>query len=156
MVNSSMRQRTFGFALGCAAVFAGVTGCVGTDGTNVSAPASTVATTPPAGSPKASTPSPTPTLDGCPPDVNLMFEWLKYTPAIVDKIDKSLTGLQEPVCYQGWSMARTVMKNADPVLVLFKMDPDTGKWNPVAVGTDNICDALQVPATTQAKLGPGC
>lgn len=85
-----------------------------------------------------------------------MYEWLKYTPEIVDKIDKSLTGLEEPICYQGWSMARTVMKGADPVSILFKMDPDTGKWNPIAVGTDNICDAVQVPAAVQAKLGPGC
>jgi hypothetical protein len=54
-------------------------------------------------------------------------------------------------------VARTVVKNADSLLVLFKMDPSTGKWIPVAVGSDNVCDGIvKVPDAIQVKLGPGC
>ncbi len=146
------------FALGCAAAFAGVTGCTSADGTNTATGPSATAN-PPASAPGAmpsSTPAATPTSDGCPPDVNLMFEWLKATPEIVNKLDKSLYGLEQPVCYQGWSVAYTRVRNADPTLVLFKMDPGTGRWNPVAAGTDGVCDGVKVPEAIQAKLGPAC
>jgi hypothetical protein len=147
----STRKRLSGFALACSALLVGLTGCAGTEGTPSGAPPAT--TTAPAASAK---PSATPTADACPPDVNLMFEWLKSTKVIMDQLPSGVTGLEEPKCYQNWSMSRIVVKNADPALILFKLEPTTGKWIPVAAGTDNICDAQQVPADVQAKLGPGC
>jgi hypothetical protein len=143
------------FAFLFTALVIGLAGCTGTATNDAAAPPS-ASTFNQAVPPPNANPSPTPAVDGCPPDVNLMYEWLKVTPAIWNNLSKNTTGLLEPVCYQGWSVARTVVKNADSALVLFKMDPDTGRWNPVAAGTDNICDALQVPAEVQAKLGPGC
>jgi hypothetical protein len=127
-------------------------GCSGADDTNASAPPST----PPSASDIFSSQVPPPPADACPPDVNLMYEWLKTTPAIMDKLPKETTGLMEPKCSQGWSMAQIVVKNADPAYVLFKLDPGTGKWIPVAAGTDSVCDTFGVPAETQAKLGPSC
>jgi hypothetical protein len=95
--------------------------------------------------------------DGCPPDVNLMYEWLKDTPAIFNEIDKSVTGIGEPKCAEGWSTAMTVVKNADPLVVLFKYEPNTGRWIPIGLGSDGVCDgAVKVPEAVQAKLHPGC
>lgn len=137
------------------ALTAGLAGCDASDGVTEAAPASAAPSVKVTDSPKP-VPSPTPAIDGCPPDVNLMYEWLKVTPAVWSKLSKNTTGLLEPTCYRGWSMARTVVKNADSALVVFKIDPDTGRWNPVAAGTDNVCDAVGVPPEIQAKLGDGC
>ncbi|GHJ47789.1 hypothetical protein Cs7R123_51310 [Catellatospora sp. TT07R-123] len=134
-----------------AAVAAGATACSSTDDTATGATPSAVAS--------ASVPSASPSAaaDGCPPDVNLMYESLKATPAVFDEIDKSVTGIGEPKCAEGWSTAMTVVKNADPLVVLFRYDPATGKWTPVAVGSDGVCDgAVKVPDAVQAKLHPGC
>lgn len=149
-------RTAFGLGAGCALVVALATGCAEADGT-AAGPVSPTGNTPAPSAPATPSATPSPVDDGCPPDVNLMFEWLKDTPAIVDKIDKSMTGIEEPTCYQGWAMARTVMTAADASYVLFKMAPDTGKWNAVAVGTDSVCDGdVKVPADVQAKLGPAC
>ena len=94
--------------------------------------------------------------DGCPPDVNLMYERLKENRAMVGSMPPSLSGLEEPTCAEGWAVSRTVVKDADSALVLFKHEPDTGRWVPVAFGTDGVCDQSDVPETIQAKLGPGC
>ena len=150
-MNLSTRQRISGFALGCSALLTGLTGCTGTGDTDAAAPPSTTAS-----APAKTAASPTPVADGCPPDVNLMFEWLKSTPAIMNSLPSGVTGLEEPKCYQGWSTSRVVVKNADPALILFKLEPSTGKWIPVAAGTDGVCDTQQVPADIKAKLGPGC
>jgi hypothetical protein len=97
-----------------------------------------------------------PVDDGCPADVNLMYQRLEDAPAIRDELDSSLSGLEEPACADGWAMSRTVVKNADPSLVLFKYNPNSG-WTPVATGTDGVCDGtVKVPAAIQAKLGAGC
>jgi hypothetical protein len=153
-VTFTVRRKMIGFALGCVVLAAGAAGCTATEDPDAAASPAAMTSPTPA---MASVPAATPTDDGCPPDVNLMYEWLKYTPAIVNEIDKSLTGLEEPTCYQGWSVARTVVKNADSVLVLFKRDPSTGKWDAVAVGSDGVCDgAVKVPEAIQTKLGPGC
>lgn len=154
-MNSSLRQGISGFTLACVALLGGLAGCAGTESAGTSAPPPSTAASTPAAAPASPT-APAAVADGCPPDVNLMYEWLKATPEIMAKIDKSMNGIEEPKCYQGWSMARTRMGSADAVQVLFKMDPATGKWIPVAVGTDSVCDALQVPAEVQAKLGPAC
>lgn len=95
--------------------------------------------------------------DGCPPDVNLMYEWLKATPAIFGEIDKSVTGIGEPKCADGWATAMTVVTNADPLMVLFKYEPASKMWIPVGLGSDGVCDgAVKVPAEVQPKLHPGC
>lgn len=164
-----MSPKRHGFVAGFAVLAIGLAGC-GTDepadvagaasARPTASPGPAAPTTPaslPATPPATSAAAPAPVDDGCPPDVNLLYEWLKATPAIVDEIDSSLTGLQKPTCADGWAAARTVVKNADPVLVLFKRDPETGRFDPVAAGTDGVCDgAVKVPAKTQAKLGPGC
>lgn len=153
-MNSSTRQRISGFALGCAALLTGLTGCAGTEGNETAAPPSTNVSTPTAAA--AATPSATPTADACPPDVNLMYEWLKTTPAVMSLLPSGVTGLQEPKCYRNWSTSRVVVEKGDPALVLFKLEPNTGKWIPVAAGTDNVCASQQVPADVKAKLDPGC
>ncbi|WP_329108897.1 hypothetical protein OG792_09650 [Micromonospora sp. NBC_01699] len=151
--------------VGCMILTAGLAGCgsdapddVASAGSSPSAPA--VSATPPAATTPPADPSPAAAPaadDGCPPDVNLMFERLKEAKAIVDEINPSLTGIQEPTCADGWAVARTVVKDGDEALVLFKHDPATGRWNPVAAGTDGVCDGTQkVPAAVQTKLGPGC
>jgi hypothetical protein len=144
------------FALVFVALATALAGCASAESTNTAAPPSASTFNQAVPPPPNANPSLMPVVGGCPPDVNLMYEWLKATPAIMDKLSKNTTGLLEPTCYQGWSVARTVVKNADSALVLFKLDPGTGRWNPVAAGTDNICEALQVPAEVRTKLGPGC
>jgi hypothetical protein len=145
-----MRTKMLALAFSCA--LSGAAGCSATPETDLAAtPASAPATS------AAATPSVTASAgDFCPPDVNLMYYRLQEAKELVAKIDKSLTGIQEPTCSEGWAMARTVVTKADPVLVLFKHEPTTGRWLPVAVGTDNICDAFKVPAAVQTKLGAGC
>lgn len=142
-----------GVVFGLALAVAGATGCSDDSTDTAAAPTTAAAVVSP-----SAAPSPSATVDtGCPPDVNLMFESLKATAAIVNEIDKSLTGIEEPKCAEGWSTAHTVVKNADSLLVLFKYDPATGKWTPVAVGSDGVCDgAVKVPEAIQAKLHPGC
>lgn len=152
-VNLPNRLRIFWCAFGCAAVVASATGCTGAGSTQSGPPGVVVSVTPVA-SPAPTTPGPA--TDGCPPDLNLLYERLKATPAIKDVLPESLSGLEEPKCHQGWAMARTVVKNADPAFVLFKLDTGTGRWNPVAAGTDAICDGFQVPPAVSEKLGVGC
>ncbi|MDI1464667.1 hypothetical protein QEZ54_27220 [Catellatospora sp. KI3] len=138
-----------GLLFAATALIAVTTACSEGAGTAAGATPSAAAPASPAASPSTDT--------GCPPDVNLMYEALKATPAVFDEIDKSVTGIGEPRCAEGWSTAMTVVKNADPLVVLFRYDPATGKWTPVAVGSDGVCDgAVKVPETVQAKLHQGC
>ncbi|MEU8074648.1 hypothetical protein AB0B31_04305 [Catellatospora citrea] len=148
------RNNLFGLPFAATVVVAAAGGCAPAADT----PEAAASTPAPAVSAPADSPAPAAsTDDGCPPDVNLMYEWLKATPTIFNEIDKSVTGIGEPKCADGWSTAMTVVKNADPLVVLFKYEPNTGKWIPVGLGSDGVCDgAVKVPEAVQAKLHPGC
>jgi hypothetical protein len=151
-VTLTTQRKLLGHLFVATAVIAAATGCAqAADTADPAAPTSAATASAPAVSPSAAAD------DGCPPDVNLMYEWLKATPAIFDLIDDSITGIGEPKCADGWSTAKTVVKNADSIMVLFKYEPASGKWIPVAVGSSDVCDgAVKVPEAVQAKLHPNC
>lgn len=90
--------------------------------------------------------------DGCPATTETLYAALKSSRDIVSRLPDSLTGLQNPSCYQGWAVARTVVTNMDRASVVFRYR--SGQWTAVNLGTANFCEDV-VPAAIIPKLA-GC